>query len=364
MANLLVTGGAGFIGANFVHHRLRHHPADRVVVLDALTYAGNLDNLRPVQSDPRLRLVHGDICDTTRVTALLGEESIDCVVHLAAESHVDRSIAAPGDFVRTNVLGTHALLEAARAAWERRGRYRDGVRFHHVSTDEVYGPLGSDDPAVTESHPYRPSSPYSASKAAADHLVRACHRTYGLPITLSHCCNNYGPFQFPEKLMPLMIVHALLGKRLPVYARGENLRDWLHVDDHCRALDRVLERGRIGESYNIGGSGERRNIDIVRALCRVLDAEFARRPELRGAFPACPAAQGANCETLIEFVPDRPGHDWRYAIDASRAARELDFRPRETLETGLGKTVAWYLEHASWWRAVLDGSYRGGRSNG
>jgi len=359
MANLLVTGGAGFIGANFVHHWLRHHAPDRVVVLDALTYAGNLDNLRAVKSDPRLRFVRGDICETAQVTALLDEEAIDCVVHFAAESHVDRSIAAPGEFIRTNVLGTHALLEAARAAWSRDGKFRDGVRFHQVSTDEVYGALGSDDPPVTESHAYRPSSPYSASKAAADHLVRACHRTYGLPVTLSHCSNNYGPFQFPEKLIPLMIVHALLGKRLPVYARGENIRDWLHVDDHCLALERVLQRGRIGESYNLGGRAERRNIDIVRALCRRLNAQFARRPELRGAFPDCPAARGSDCESLIEFVADRPGHDWRYALDSTRAARELDFEPRETLESGLEKTVAWYLDHASWWRAVLDGSYRG-----
>jgi dTDP-glucose 4,6-dehydratase len=361
MANLLVTGGAGFIGANFVHHWLRHHASDRVVVLDALTYAGNLDNLRAVRADPRLRFVHADICETGRVIALLGEENIDRVVHFAAESHVDRSIVAPGEFIRTNVLGTHSLLEAARAAWSRDGKFREGVRFHQVSTDEVYGALGSDDAPVSESHAYRPSSPYSASKAAADHLVRACHRTYGLPVTLSHCSNNYGPFQFPEKLVPLMIVNALLGKPLPVYARGENIRDWLHVDDHCLALQRVLERGRNGESYNLGGSGEQRNIDIVRTLCRLLDAEFARRPELRATFPACPAARGAGCDKLIEFVADRPGHDWRYALDTARAANELGFRPRETLETGLRKTVAWYLEHTPWWRAVLDGSYRGNR---
>jgi dTDP-glucose 4,6-dehydratase len=356
--SLLVTGGAGFIGANFVHHWLGRRPSDRVVVLDVLGYAGNPENLASMKHDPRLRLVCGDICDTSRVVALLREERIDTVVHFAAQSHVDRSIAAPDEFIRSNVLGTHSLLEATREAWSRDGRFSEGTRFHHVSTDEVYGTLGTGDAAFTELHPYRPNSPYAASKAASDHLVRACFHTYGLPVTTSHCSNNYGPFQFPEKLIPLMIVNALRGQPLPVYGRGENIRDWLHVSDHCRAIEHVLERGRPGETYNFGGNSERRNIDVVQALCEILDAQFAQDPALRAAYPECPAARGVRCESLLRFVTDRPGHDWRYAIDASRAAAELGFRPSESLDTGLRKTVRWYLDHAAWWRAVLDGSYR------
>ena len=342
MSRLLVTGGAGFIGANFVLHRLNQHASDRVVVLDALTYAGNRDNLRAVQADSRHRFVHGDICDTDLVMSLMREESIDTVVHFAAESHVDRSISAPDEFMRTNVLGTHSLLEAARTVWLRDGGFPENVRFHHVSTDEVYGTLASGEPAFTELHPHRPNSPYAASKAAADHLVRACFHTYGLPVSTSHCSNNFGPFQFPEKLIPLTIVNALSGKLLPVYGRGENIRDWLHVADHCRAIELVLMHGRAGETYNLGANSERRNIDIVQSLCRVLDAQFARLPALRAAYPECPAAHGARCESLISFVKDRPGHDWRYAVDASRAAAELGFRAAETLETGLEKTVRWF----------------------
>jgi dTDP-glucose 4,6-dehydratase len=363
MANLLVTGGAGFIGANFVHHWLGRHASDRVVVLDVLSYAGNLENLASLQNDARLRFVRGDICETSQVLALLREERIDTVVHFAAQSHVDRSIVAPDEFIRSNVLGTHSLLEATRAAWWHDGRFVDGVRFHHVSTDEVYGTLANGDAAFTELHPYRPNSPYAASKAASDHLVRACFHTYGLPVTTSHCSNNYGPFQFPEKLIPLMVVNALRGQPLPVYGRGENIRDWLHVSDHCSAIEQVLERGRAGETYNFGGNSERRNIDVVQALCGILDALFAQDPALRVAYPECPAAQGLRCESLLRFVTDRPGHDWRYAIDASRAASELDYSPGETLDSGLRQTVRWYLDHAAWWRAVLDGSYRtpGGR---
>jgi dTDP-glucose 4,6-dehydratase len=357
MARLLVTGGAGFIGANFVLHWLGGHREDRVVVLDALTYAGNPANLASVRNDTRLRFVHGDICDTADVLALLREERIDTVVHFAAESHVDRSIVEPDAFVRTNVLGTQSLLAAACAAWSRDGRF-DGVRFHHVSTDEVYGTLGSDDPAFTESHPYRPNSPYAASKAASDHLVRAAFHTWKLPVTTSHCSNNYGRFQFPEKLIPLMLVNALRGQPLPVYGQGGNIRDWLHVDDHCRGIEQVLERGRAGETYNFGGGSERTNIDLVQSLCRLLDAQFAAEAALRAQYPECPAARGARCEDLVRFVPDRPGHDWRYALDCSHAAAELGFQPRETLDDGLRKTLRWYLENPSWWRAVLDGSYR------
>jgi dTDP-glucose 4,6-dehydratase len=357
MPNILVTGGAGFIGANFVHYLLGAHLADRVVVLDALTYAGNRDNLRVVQHDARLRFVHGDICDTERVVSLLREERVDTLVHFAAESHVDRSIAAPDAFIRSNVLGTQSLLTAALTAWSRGGSFI-GVRFHHVSTDEVYGALDSGDTPFTEQHPYRPNSPYAASKAASDHLVRACFKTHGLPTTTSHCSNNYGPRQFPEKLIPLTIVNALRALPLPLYGRGENIRDWLHVEDHCRAVERILARGRPGMTYNIGAGCERRNIDLVRAVCRILDAKFEGQQSLRQAYPDCPAARGVRCESLIQFVPDRLGHDWRYAIDSSRAARELDFRPHETLDAGLQATVQWYLDNQDWWRAVLDGSYR------
>jgi dTDP-glucose 4,6-dehydratase len=358
MSRLLVTGGAGFIGANFVLHWLASHDSDRVVVLDAMTYAGNRHNLDSVIADRRLRFVRGDICDAELVTSLLRDEQIDTLVHFAAESHVDRSIAAPDEFIRTNVVGTHALLKAARAAWTSNGRWKSGIRFHHVSTDEVYGTLGSHDPAFTEKHPYQPNSPYSASKAASDHLVRAYFHTFGLPVTTSNCSNNYGPYQFPEKLIPLMLVNALCGKALPVYGRGENIRDWLYVTDHCHAIELVLARGKPGETYNIGGNCERRNIDLVNMLCEIVDRRFRETPGLCQAFPNSPAAKGVPCESLITFVTDRPGHDWRYAIDASRAAAELGFRPNETVESGLEKTVRWYLESETWWRAVLDGSYR------
>jgi dTDP-glucose 4,6-dehydratase len=357
MARLLVTGGAGFIGANFVLRRLAGDRDERVVVLDALTYAGNPANLQAVRHDARLRFVHGDVCDTAQVLALLREEQLDTVVHFAAESHVDRSIVEPDAFIRTNVLGTQSMLAAACAAWLRNGKF-EGVRFHHVSTDEVYGALGDDDPPFTESHPYRPNSPYAASKAASDHLVRAAFHTWNLPVTTSHCSNNYGRFQFPEKLIPLMLVNALRGRELPVYGQGGNIRDWLHVDDHCRGIESVLERGRVGETYNFGGGSERRNLDLVTTVCRLLDQQFAADAALRVEYPACPAARGARCEELVRFVADRPGHDWRYALDNSRVAAELGFQPRESLESGLLRTLRWYLENPAWWRAVLDGSYR------
>ena len=358
MSNLLITGGAGFIGANFVQYWLERHPADRLVVIDSLSYAGNRDNLRGVLDHPKLRFVHGDICDTALVTSLLKEESIGTIVHFAAESHVDRSIVAPDEFIRTNVLGTHSLLKAARAEWSVSNQFRPGVRFHHVSTDEVYGALGADDPAFTEQTPYQPNSPYSASKAASDHLVRAYHHTYGMPVTTSNCSNNYGPYQFPEKLIPLMLVRALQGGQLPVYGRGENVRDWLYVIDHCRAIEMVLERGVVGATYNIGGNNEWRNIDIVHVLCNLIEKQFAERRELASQFPQCPAARGEKVSSLISFVTDRAGHDWRYAIDASLAQRELGFQPSETFETGIEKTVRWYFDNQAWWKAVLDGSYR------
>ena len=357
MTRLLITGGAGFIGANFVHHWLGTHPADRVVVLDALTYAGNLANLESVKDRPELRFVRGDIRDTPLVEQLLREERLDTIVHFAAESHVDRSIHGPDAFIETNVQGTHSMLKAARTVWLTE-RSVSEHRFHHVSTDEVYGSLGPEDPAFTEETRYAPNSPYSASKAASDHLVRAYHHTYGLATTISNCSNNYGPFHFPEKLIPLMIVNLLHGRALPIYGDGRNVRDWLHVSDHCRGIERVLERGTPGEVYNIGGGAESENLALVETLCAVADRAFLKRPELIEAFGASPAARGERSASLIQFVKDRPGHDRRYAIDCSKAERELGYQAEVTLERGLQDTFAWYLDHQWWWRGVMDGSYQ------
>ncbi len=358
MATLLVTGGAGFIGANFVAYWLDAHPADRVVVLDALTYAGNRASLEPVQGKPGFEFVQGDICDGELVRTLIRDRGAGTVVHFAAESHVDRSIVGPEEFLRTNVLGTQTLLQAARSVWMADGRSPEAARFHHISTDEVYGSLGPEEPAFQESTPYAPNSPYAASKAASDHLVRAYHHTYGLPVTTSNCSNNYGPYQFPEKLIPLMLVHGLEGKPLPVYGDGGNVRDWLYVTDHCRAIEQVLLRGKVGETYNVGGKTERRNLDVVRLLCELLDRAFAADPGLAARFPASPAAKGKPVSSLLTFVKDRPGHDRRYAVDTTKLERELGFTPSESFETGLQKTVAWFLEHEAWWRGVMDGSYR------
>jgi dTDP-glucose 4,6-dehydratase len=352
MSRLLVTGGAGFIGSNFVHHWLREHPGDRVVVLDALTYAGNRANLDPVLGRPELLFVQGDICDTPLVESLLRTERLDTIVHFAAESHVDRSIAGPDAFIRTNIVGTHSLLKAARKLWLD-GQTMPHHRFHHVSTDEVYGSLGPDDPAFSESTPYAPNSPYSASKAASDHLVRAYHHTYGLATTISNCSNNYGPWQFPEKLIPLMIVNLLEDRRLPVYGDGRNARDWLHVSDHCRGIELVLTRGRVGEVYNIGGRSECENIGLVRELCLQVDRAFAADLALAARFPAAPPARGATSDSLISFVNDRPGHDRRYAINFSKAEKELGFAPRVSIATGLQQTLQWYLQNESWWRALV-----------
>jgi dTDP-glucose 4,6-dehydratase len=356
--HLLVTGGAGFIGANFVHYWLKAHPDDRVVVADALTYAGNRASLDGAERNPNFRFVQVDICDSGAISQLLSEERIDCIVHFAAESHVDRSISGPDEFIRTNVVGTHSLLKAARAQWTRDAKMRRDVRFHHVSTDEVYGSLTSDSPGFTEATPYSPNSPYSASKAGSDHLVRAYHHTFGLPVTTSNCSNNYGPYQFPEKLIPLMLIHALDGKPLPVYGKGENVRDWLFVEDHCRAIDSVLTAGRVGETYNVGGENEWRNIDIVHLLCASLERRFAAESALATRFPNCPAATGKSVTTLIKFVEDRLGHDWRYAIDPAKIRRELGFAPFERFETGIEKTIDWYLANEPWWRSVVSGQYR------
>ena len=358
MGAVLVTGGAGFIGANFVEYWLEAHPGDRVVVLDALTYAGNRASLQAVEGRAAFEFVHGDICDGDFARKLIREREISTIVHFAAESHVDRSIVGPEEFLRTNVLGTQSLLQAARAVWMPDGTASAQVRFHHISTDEVYGSLGPDDPAFSEGTPYAPNSPYAASKAASDHLVRAYHHTYGLPVTTSNCSNNYGPHQFPEKLIPLMIVNALEGKPLPVYGDGGNVRDWLYVTDHCRAIERVLLDGQVGETYNVGGRNQWRNVDVVHLLCGLLDEAFAADPSLAARFPASPPAKGRPVSGLVAFVKDRPGHDRRYAVATAKLERELGFTPQESFQTGLRKTVAWYLKHEAWWRSVMDGSYR------
>jgi dTDP-glucose 4,6-dehydratase len=361
MHRLLVTGGAGFIGGNFVHYWLREHPGDVLVVLDALTYAGNLATLAPFDGDERLRFVRGDVADREVVARTIRDHDIGTIVHFAAESHVDRSIVDPGAFVRTNVVGTQVLLDAARSAWRDEGgeRWRPGVRFHHVSTDEVYGTLEPNDPPFNERTPYSPNSPYAASKAASDHLVRAYHHTYGLPSSVSNCSNNYGPYQFPEKLIPLMIVNALAGRALPVYGDGRQVRDWLYVEDHCVAIDRILAADVSGCTFNVGGRAEHENLQIIGQLCELLDSRFERAELLRERFPDCPASRGQSCRELITHVRDRPGHDRRYAIDPTSISTRLGFEPAETLRTGLGRTVDWYLENEPWWRGVMDGSYRG-----
>jgi dTDP-glucose 4,6-dehydratase len=340
---ILVTGGAGFIGANFVLGWIAA-TGEPVVSLDKLTYAGNLGNLASLAGDARHVFVHGDIADRAAVQRLLAEHRPRAIVHFAAESHVDRSIHAPGAFVQTNVVGTFELLEAARGYWmELAAEERERFRFLHVSTDEVYGSLAEDDPAFTEETPYAPNSPYSASKAASDHMVRAYRHTYGLPTLTTNCSNNYGPYQFPEKLIPLVIANALEGKPLPVYGDGRQVRDWLYVGDHCEAIRVVLERGRPGETYNIGGNSERRNLEVVHAIC---DALQEARPR-EGGYRA-----------LVQFVKDRPGHDRRYAIDAAKIRRELGWAPRESFASGLAKTVRWYLDHGAWVAQVKSGQYR------
>jgi dTDP-glucose 4,6-dehydratase len=357
MSNLLVTGGAGFIGSNFVHYWLSRHPNDRLVVLDALTYAGNSGNLEAARAKSQFRFVHDDICSGERVEELLREERIDTIVHFAAESHVDRSIHGPDAFIETNIIGTHSLLKAARQVWMLDGPRREH-RFHHVSTDEVYGSLGPSEPGFTEVTRYAPNSPYAASKAASDHLVRAYHHTYGLQVTTSNCSNNYGPYHFPEKLIPLMIVNILHGRALPVYGDGRNVRDWLHVSDHCRGIDLILAKGTPGEVYNIGGGSECENVELVQLLCRIADAAFGSSEQLRIDYPQSPGARGEGAATLIKYVADRPGHDRRYAIDCTKIKSELGYGAAVTLEDGIHDTFDWYLKNARWWQRVMDGTYR------
>jgi dTDP-glucose 4,6-dehydratase len=355
--NVFITGGAGFIGANFVRHWLADAQEGRVVVFDALTYAGNIDNLAGLDADPRYVFVQGDICDEAVVCALLEQHHIDTVVHFAAESHVDRSILGPDDFIHTNIVGTHSLLKAAKTLWIDR-KAVPAHRFHHVSTDEVYGSLGPKDPPFHEATPYAPNSPYSASKASSDHLVRAYHETYGLDTTVTNCSNNYGPYQFPEKLIPLTIVNILLGRPLPVYGDGLQVRDWLHVEDHCVAIAGALTDGRSGEVYNIGGNSETTNIEIVRTLCDLTDAYLSKRSDLREAFPGSPAVSGKPAADLIAYVRDRPGHDRRYAINYGKAERELNYAPARDLAQGLRATLEWYIANTAWWQALMGRDYK------
>ncbi len=364
---LLVTGGAGFIGANFVHYWLENNPKDTIVVLDALTYAGHKANLDPVSKNSNFTFIHGNICDTHLVERLLKEHSLTTIVHFAAESHVDRSITGPDAFIETNILGTYSLLKAAKKVWIDGPIAKGGKiiahRFHHVSTDEVYGELGSNDPAFTETTAYAPNSPYSASKAASDHLVRAYHHTYGLEVTTSNCSNNYGPYHFPEKLIPLIITNILFNKLLPVYGDGLQIRDWLYVEDHARGIELVLNKGRLGESYNIGGYNEWTNIDIVKLVCKLMNEYFngsltpcslkVSLAELKEKYPQATSAINGKAESLISFVEDRVGHDWRYAIDATKTNNELGYRPVESFESGIRTTIEWYLNNEDWWETLI-----------
>lgn len=347
---VLITGGAGFIGSALTRHLIQDTEHE-VLNLDKLTYAGNLESLLEIAASPRYRFVQADIADAERVAATLSEFQPDAIMHLAAESHVDRSIDGPAAFIQTNIVGTYSLLESTRAYWLGLNTVRKAAfRFHHISTDEVYGDLHGVDDLFTETTPYAPSSPYSASKAASDHLVRAWQRTYGLPVLITNCSNNYGPYHFPEKLIPLMILNALAGKPLPVYGNGQQVRDWLYVEDHARALLKVVSEGKVGETYNIGGHNEQKNLDVVHSICALLEELAPQKP-----------AGIARYEDLITYVQDRPGHDLRYAIDASKIERELGWVPQETFETGLRKTVQWYLDNLEWCRRVQDGSYQGQR---
>ncbi|MBD2803785.1 dTDP-glucose 4,6-dehydratase [Xenorhabdus sp. ZM] len=350
MKRILITGGAGFIGSAVVRHII-DQTEDSVVVVDSLTYAGNLESLALVADHPRYAFEQVDICQRDDLDRVFRQYQPDAVMHLAAESHVDRSIDGPAAFIETNIIGTYTLLEAARAYWQQLDqKQQNAFRFHHISTDEVYGDLHDDGGFFTETTPYAPSSPYSASKASSDHLVRAWCRTYGLPTVITNCSNNYGPYHFPEKLIPLMILNALSGKSLPVYGKGEQIRDWLYVEDHARALYLVVTRAEAGETYNIGGHNERRNIDVVETICELLEELCPEKPEGISSY-----------RDLITYVADRPGHDMRYAIDAAKIEHDLGWVPQETFESGIRKTVQWYLENKNWWRRVQDGSYAGER---
>lgn len=357
MKRLLVTGAAGFIGSNFVHYWRRTNADDVIVVLDALTYAGNKANLAELENDPQYIFVQGSIGDHDLIARLLREHNIDTLVHFAAESHVDRSITGPDAFIDTNIVGTHTLLKAAKQYWLDEISLENHL-FHHVSTDEVYGTLAADDPAFSESTQYAPNSPYAASKAASDHLVRSYHHTFGLKVVTSNCSNNYGPYQFPEKLIPLCLLNILNGKALPIYGDGKQIRDWLFVDDHSRGIELIIKNGRHGETYNIGGNNEWTNIDVVNLLCQIVDERFKNDASLAQRYPNSPCAKGEQANSLITYVEDRPGHDTRYAINAGKIMSELGYKPQEDFDSGLNRTVDWYLSQEPWWQAILDGSYR------
>lgn len=356
LESLLVTGGAGFIGQNFVHQLCAQPDSPRITVLDALTYAANPVSLEPLIAASRVVFQKGDITDLAAIESLFETSSFDAVVHFAAESHVDRSILRPDAFIQTNIIGTYNLLKCALIDWNKRGILAD-TRFLHVSTDEVFGDLTPNEAPFTEQSPYKPSSPYSASKAASDHMVRAYVRTYGLPGLISNCSNNYGPYQHPEKLIPLMIIHALEGKPMPVYGDGLNIRDWLFVQDHCHALFEILRRGAIGQTYNVGGGAERTNKEVVQEICRLIDTRMQSDPTMRARFPASPAAKGKSCASLITRVADRPGHDRRYAISSDLLKQSLGIAPRENFASGLERTVDWYMENDGWWRRALSGDF-------
>lgn len=348
MANLMVTGGAGFIGGNFVHYWAQQHPDDTITVLDCLTYAGNRSTIAGVE---QADLVVGDILDTELVEKLLRERGISSIVHFAAESHVDRSISGPDVFIETNILGTNSLLKAARKVWLDEGSGQDH-RFHHISTDEVYGSLGPKDPAFAETTQYQPNSPYSASKASSDHIVRAYHHTFGLDVTTSNCSNNYGPYQYPEKLIPLFLLNALSGKPLPIYGDGMNVRDWLHVEDHCRGIEACIEKGVVGETYNIGGGEELPNLAVIDRICAEVDRAFEEVEGLAQRYPDAPAASGGKTSDLKTFVEDRKGHDRRYAIDERKAKAQLGYVPQHDFESGLAGTLRWYLDNEAWWQPL------------
>lgn len=355
MTNILVTGGAGFIGTNFVYYWLRRYPEDHIIVLDALTYAGNKENLLEAQKKPKFKFIHGNILDQGLVESLLISKKIDTIVHFAAESHVDRSIHGPDEFINTNIVGTHALLKAAKKIWLK--NQSQGHRFHHISTDEVYGSLKLDDPRFTEKTPCAPNSPYAASKAASDHLVRAYHKTYGLQTTISNCSNNYGPYQFTEKLIPLVITNILKGKPIPVYGDGQQIRDWLYVEDHSQGIDLILKKGKPGETYNIGGNNEWKNLDVVNLVCDLIHKEFLANLHLVKKFPDCPSSSNINPRTLITHVTDRDGHDRRYAVNVDKISAALGYCSQESFNTGIQKNIDWYLRNETWWRNIMDGSY-------
>jgi len=357
MKKLLVTGAAGFIGSNFAHYWHANNPGDSIVALDALTYAGNRHNLTALMGKDQFKFVKGNICDLALIESLLTEHDIDTLVHFAAESHVDRSISGPDAFIQTNILGTHTLLKAAKKHWIDGPGKACGL-FHHVSTDEVYGSLNASDNAFIEVTPYAPNSPYAASKAASDHLVRAYHKTYGLNVTTSNCSNNYGPFHFPEKLIPLCLLNILQGNSLPIYGDGKQIRDWLYVEDHCKAIELIIDKGKRGETYNIGGNNSMTNIELVTLLCEIINQRFESNPEMKQCYPNSPCSNDLRAESLITYVQDRPGHDERYAVDISKISAELGFHPRDSFISGLNKTVDWYLENREWWMSVLDGTYR------